>query len=368
MKLVPGKTNSITDVEGIRIGSVEDDNLLTGTTAVLPPLAPCCTGVFVSGGAPGTRETDALRANCLMGSCHAVFLSGGSVFGLDAGSGIAQVLSQHGQGFTAFRLNDAPPVPVVPGCVLFDVGNGPNWKETYKTFVSPYFELGRRACLQALNQPVQSNIRLGNVGAGRGARAGSYKGGLGSASAVHASEDMGLQVGALMAVNSYGSPVIPGSNILWSALWEQESEMGALRRQVDKLYLGQSSVPIGLVEDCKSTMIAKENTVIGVVATNADLTCAEAERVAIMAHDGIARSIKPSHTLVDGDCIFVLATGRHHLPISESLNIDRARAVTLIGAVAADCVTRSIGRAIWEAESIAGYTSFRDLFFGERDK
>ncbi|EME31072.1 peptidase S58 DmpA isoform 2 [Galdieria sulphuraria] len=358
MRLLPGNTNSITDVEGVRVGSVEHETLLTGTTVVVPTKA-CTTGVSVSGGAPGSRETDALRSDCLVGLSHAVFLSGGSVFGLDAGSGVTQVLTEQGQGFNAFRPHGVPAVPIVPGCVLFDLGNGGNWKENDE-FISPYQELGKKACLQALRQRPFASIRLGNVGAGTGSRAGAYKGGLGSASAIE--ENGQLQVGALMAVNSYGSPVIPGSDILWASFWEQNREMGGMKEQLYHSFQSKFSIPIGIVEDCKSSMTVHENTVIGVVATNAALFPAEAKRVAIMAHDGIARSIKPSHTLVDGDAIFVLATGNYSLPTFQEGNIHRARVVSLIGAIAADCVTRSIGRAMWEAKSSGMYLSYRDYF------
>ncbi|KAK4526429.1 hypothetical protein GAYE_SCF24G4344 [Galdieria yellowstonensis] len=359
MQFIPGKSNSITDVEGIRVGSAEHERLLTGTTVVVPTRA-CTTGVSVSGGAPGSRETDALGSGCLLGLSHAVFLSGGSVFGLDAGSGIAQVLASQGQGFKAFRSQGVPSVPIVPGCVLFDLGNGGNWKENVE-FISPFQELGKEACFQALQQEPCANISLGNVGAGYGARAGAYKGGLGSASAVQ--EKGQLQVGALMAVNSYGSPVIPGTEVLWAAFYEQNREMGGMREQLYHCFdPTKFSLPIGLVEDCKSSMILHENTVIGIVATNAALSSAEAERVAKMAHDGIARSIKPSHTLVDGDAIFVLATGSLPLPNVGQGDIERARMISLIGAVAADCVARSIGRAIWEATSTDIYLSYRDYF------
>ncbi|GJD12457.1 Uncharacterized aminopeptidase [Galdieria sulphuraria] len=288
---------------------------------IVVPTKACTTGVSVSGGAPGSRETDALRSDCLVGLSHAVFLSGGSVF-----------------GFNAFRPHGVPAVPIVPGCVLFDLGNGGNWKENDE-FISPYQELGKKACLQALRQRPFASIRLGNVGAGTGSRAGAYKGGLGSASAIE--ENGQLQVGALMAVNSYGSPVIPGSDILWASFWEQNREMGGMKEQLYHSFQSKFSIPIGIVEDCKSSMTVHENTVIGVVATNAALFPAEAKRVAIMAHD---------------------ATGNYSLPTFQEGNIHRARVVSLIGAIAADCVTRSIGRAMWEAKSSGMYLSYRDYF------
>lgn len=336
----PGPANLITDVAGIKVGNAEDETLLSGVTVVLPDEA-AVAAVDARGGAPGSRETDALDPTCLVDAVHGVVLAGGSVFGLDAASGVMHWLADRGRGF-AFRTQ--PKVcPVVPAANLFDLTNGgdKDWGD-----MPPYRDLGLAAC-----EAADSAFGLGNAGAGLGALAGRYKGGLGSASAVW----NGVTVGALIAVNPFGSPVIPGTSTLWAAPYEQAGEFGGSGRvEVDLTDETRS-----LEGDTKASVIrdaaeAGRNTTIGVVATDARLTPAEAKRIAIMAADGMSRAIRPIHTPYDGDVLFVLSTAK------VELDEPRPFALSLLGTAAADTVARSIGRALWEAETIGGWKSFRD--------
>lgn len=324
----PGPRNLITDVDGLLVGNAEDHTVRSGVTLVLPPEAPVAA-VDVRGGAPGTRETDALEPSSLSGRIDAVVLSGGSVFGLDAASGVSSWLQGQGRGFAVGKVR----VPIVPSAILFDLHEGAlNWD-----LEPPYRGLGAEACINA-----KSDFPLGNVGAGLGARAGVIKGGLGSASFV---DDDGAVVGALVAANPFGSVTMPDSATLWAWALEQNEEFG-----------GQP-VP---------NVVAKENvdydfdaptgcTVIGVVATNTSLDRAQAQRLSIMAQDGIARAVRPAHTPFDGDTIFALATGQIPTPIG-------AGALGRLGMMAADCVARAIGRAVFAAKTLDGQPSYRSLY------
>ena len=329
----PGPANLITDVAGIRVGNAEDRAVLSGVTVVLPD-APAVAAVDVRGGAPGTRETDALDPTCLVDAVHAVVLSGGSAFGLEAAAGVTNWLAARGRGFHL----GAAVVPIVPSAILFDLLNGgdKSWGET-----PPYAALGRAAAASA-----GTGFALGSAGAGLGAKAGDLKGGLGSASALAAD---GLQVGALMAVNSHGSTMMPGSACFWGWALARDGEAGTAPPPARPPIAEEPALPPGLIAG---------HTTIGVVATNARLDKAEAQRVAIMAQDGLARAIQPVHTPYDGDTIFVLATGGWTLPEP------RSHALLRIGAAAADCVARAIMRGVYLATSIGGMTSYRDRFGG----
>jgi L-aminopeptidase/D-esterase-like protein len=331
MSLAPGPRNLITDVAGIRVGNAEDVHLRSGVSVVLPEPA-AVAAVDVRGGAPGTRETDALDPTCLVTNIHAVVLSGGSSFGLEAGSAVTTWLAARGAGFPV----GAARVPVVPTAILFDLLNGgdKDWGDT-----PPYGPLARDACAAAA-----ADFALGNAGAGLGARAGGLKGGLGSVSAVTAD---GLQVGALVAVNAVGDTVMPGERCFWAWPFERAGELGGQVPPRAALAAGEMPVvsPFARIG---------ANTTIGVVATNAILDNAEARRVAIMAQDGFARAIRPVHTPFDGDTVFVLATGRLALPEP------RATALSLVGALAADCVARAVARGVYAAESLGDLISYRD--------
>lgn len=331
MSVAPGPRNLITDIAGIRVGNAQDARAWTGVTIVLPERA-AVAAVDVRGGAPGTRETDALDPTCLVETVDAVVLSGGSSFGLEAGSAAMTWLAARGVGFAI----GAARIPVVPAAILFDLLNGGDkgWGE-----MPPYARLGREAC-----EAAAADFALGNAGAGLGAKAGPLKGGLGSVSAV---TPEGLQVGALVAVNAVGDTLMPGQSCFWAWPFERAGELG-----------GQMPPqgPIPADEALIASPLARigANTTIGVVATNAVLDKAEARRVAIMAQDGYARAIRPAHTPFDGDTIFVLATGAR--PLAEP----RAAALSLLGALAADCVARATARGVFAAESLGGLISYRD--------
>ena len=329
----PGPLNLITDVEGVAVGNAEDASVRSGVTVVLPD-EPALASVDVRGGAPGTRETDLLRPTCLVQRIDAICLSGGSVYGLEAASGVVGWLAAHNRGLEINGLR----VPIVPAAIVFDLANGGDkgWGDD-----PPYRRLGRMAVENAAR-----DFRIGNAGAGYGATAGRLKGGLGSTSAI--AED-GLQVGALVAANPVGGVVVPGSGTLWAAPFEQAGEMGGQRPVA-----GTASLDLDLPAESR----LGGHTTIGVVATNARLDKAEAERIAIMAHDGLARAIRPVHTPLDGDTIFVLSTGR--LALAEP----RAFALARLGSIAADCVARAVARAIVAAESLGDRPGYRSLHAG----
>lgn len=333
-----GPLNLITDVEGIRVGNAEDAAVRSGVTVIIPD-ERAIAAVDVRGGAPGTRETDALDPACLVEAVDAIVLSGGSVYGLDAASGATAWLGARRRGFVL--AGSKLVAPVVPSAILFDLTNGgdKDWGEA-----PPYAELGRRACAGASDR-----FGLGNAGAGFGARAGQLKGGLGSASAVC---DGGLRVGALIAVNPFGSVLVPGSGTFWAAPFELDDEFGGAGRAAEMHGLAARDPFSGT----KGEEAARPggNTTIGCVALNADLTPAEARRVAIMAQDGYARAIRPVHTPFDGDLVFVLATGR--CPLGAE---GRPGLVAQLGSIAADCVARAVARGVYEAETLGEAVGYR---------
>jgi L-aminopeptidase/D-esterase-like protein len=226
--------------------------------------------------------------------------------------------------------------PIVPSAILFDLTNGgdKNWGAT-----PPYRTLGVKA-----GESAGDDFSLGNAGAGYGGRAGAYKGGLGSASFVTPD---GFEIGAIAAVNSFGSPVMPGTSTLWAWPFEQNGELGRQLPPRGPL------VDIGMPVDIKRPPQPAQNTTIACVAVNAALTPAQAKRIAIMAQDGMARALRPVHAPVDGDVVFVLATGAR--PLEELA----AYQMTMLGMLAADCLTRAIGRAVFEAEALGPWESYR---------
>ncbi|HWI25825.1 MAG TPA: P1 family peptidase [Stellaceae bacterium] len=331
MSIEPGPRNLITDVDGILIGNAADERVRSGVSVVIAE-TPAVAAVDVRGGAPGTRETDALDPTCLVDTVDAVVLSGGSAFGLEAASAAMTWLAARGRGFPVGSAR----VPIVPAAILFDLLNGGDkeWGER-----PPYAALARAACAAA-----SRDVALGNTGAGFGAKAGSLKGGLGSVSAV---TPEGLAIGALVAVNSRGETVMPGERCFWAWPFERRGELG-----------GQTPPRTGLAAEADILPGAGPdvgaNTTIGVVATNAILTRAEAQRIAIMAQDGYARAIRPVHTPFDGDTVFVLATGRQHLPEP------RALALARLGVIAADCVARAVARGVFSAASLGDLIGYSD--------
>jgi L-aminopeptidase/D-esterase-like protein len=326
-----GPRNLITDVDGLKVGNAVDPDVRTGVSVLLPD-APAVAGVDVRGGGPGTRATDAMDPTCLVEEFHGFFLSGGSEFGLASGDGVANWLSAKGKGLVMGAGDDVPTIPVVPGAILFDLANGGDKKWGLEP---PYRRLAMEACENA-----GLDFVIGNVGAGLGAIAGKIKGGLGSASSI-ASD--GLQVGALVAANPVGSPLMPGTNCFWGWPLEQAHEFGGARPPADM-------APVALDMPMDSKIAG--NTTIAIVATNMILTRAQAQRVAIMAQDGFARAVRPIHTPFDGDVIFALSTGK--MPMGPIPPLD----ITRIGMMAADCVTRAIGRGVFEADGLAASASF----------
>ena len=324
MSARPGHRNLITDVPGLAVGQAQDAGLRSGVTVILPDERAVCA-CDVRGGGPGTRETDALAAENLVDAVDAVVLSGGSVYGLAAADGVTAWLGANGRGFGLVDVPGVPRSPVVPGAILFDLANGGDkaWG-----LEPPYRRLGIAAAEAAV-----ADFELGTAGAGYGAMAGQLKGGIGSASVV--TED-GLTVGAVVAVNSFGSVVAGDGRTFWAAPFEIGDEFGGLGGA------GLAAQPDdwGLA---KLASAARANTTIAAVATDAALTPAQAKRVAVMAQDGLARAIRPIHSPFDGDVVFALSTARR--PLAEPA----ALAVARIGALAADCLARAVARAVYEA-------------------
>lgn len=323
-------SGTITDVPGILVGHhqrVDADARLgagwaTGTTVVLTP--PGTTGaVDVRGGAPGTRESDLLDPANTVSTVDAVVLTGGSAYGLAAADGVMRWLEEQGRGVAL----PGGTVPIVPGAVIFDLPVGA-WRNR------PDAEFGYSAAELADNAPA-----WGSVGAGAGARAGTLKGGVGSASV-----DLGngIVVGAVVVANPVGLVINPATGLPWSA--DILSELSVPPpAEVEKLR--------GLPD--KSVSL---NTTIGAVATNAALSKAQCRRVAIAAHDGLARAIRPAHTPMDGDTLYVLATGTG--------GGDADALTAAVGIAAADCVERAVARAVVGAASVAGIPAYRDVLPG----
>ena len=323
-RLKPGPRNLITDVEGFLVGNASDAALRSGTT-VLTAEAPFVAAVHVMGGAPGTRETDLLAPDRLVQRVDALVLSGGSAFGLDAASGVADALAGAGRGFEVGAVR----VPIVPAAILFDLLNGgdKDWRE------NPYRDLGRRA----IGNPGR-DFALGTAGAGAGAATANLKGGLGSASL-----DLGngVVIGALVAANPVGSVTVPGSRKFWAAPFEIGDELGGV------------GVP-GRAPAIEATFLGKHtslthgaNTSIAIVATNASLTQAQAKRMATAAHDGIARAVVPSHTPFDGDLVFAAASGVGPEPEGDA-------GLLAIGHAASLCLARAIARGVFHASPEPG--------------
>jgi L-aminopeptidase/D-esterase-like protein len=326
--------NTITDVPGIRVGHVQDDEALTGCSVVLCEQG-AISGVDQRGGAPGTRETDALRPMHLVDKAHAVILSGGSAFGLDAAGGVMRYLEEKGVGFNTGVAR----VPIVASAVLFDLALG-------SATVRPDASMGYLACQRASSP----NPASGNVGAGAGASVGkilgmtqAMKSGIGTASIEIGG---GIIVGALVAVNAFGDVVDPANgSILAGArpLHTGPIKIGATEKYADTLQTMKTLAGRTILG-----FAARQNTVIGVVATNARLNKEEINKVAQMAHNGLALTIRPAHTMMDGDTIFALATG------------DRGADVNIVGAFAVQAVAAAVVNAIQSAEPAGGLPSFKN--------
>jgi L-aminopeptidase/D-esterase-like protein len=321
----PGQRNLITDVAGLKVGNAEDFGVVTGTTLVLAD-APVTAAVSVAGGGPGTRETDLLKAGMLVQMVDGVVLSGGSAFGLAAADGVVAELCGVGRGFGLMDLPGVPKTPIVPAAILYDLANGgdKNWGTA-----PPYGDLGRAAF-----RSVAADFTLGRAGAGLGARAGRHAGGLGSAS-WHT--DDGYTIGALVAVNCFGSVYMPGTSCFWAWPFEVGDEFGGERPPA-----GYRVAP----EDWGAAKVSPQpgqNTTIACVATDAPLTASQAQRLSDMALAGLARAIRPIFAPVDGDTVFALATGQ-----GPDREIDPVT-LTRLGELAAGCLARATARGVWES-------------------
>jgi L-aminopeptidase/D-esterase-like protein len=336
--MTPGPRNAITDVPGITVGNAEDERVRTGVTVIVPT-APAVASVDVRGGGTGTRDTELLDPAATIERVDAIVLSGGSAFGLDAAGGVMSWLAAQGRGF---KVGPAV-VPIVPAAILFDLSNGGD-KSAFTEESGdnlPYRALGLMAAAGA-----GLEFALGNAGAGLGATAGPLKGGLGSASFVL---DSGACVGALAAVNAAGSAVMPGSDRFWAWPFEQDDEFGGKAPP--------DARPGKLDYDFSNPQMAGAgaNTTLAVVATDLSLTKAQARRVAIMAQDGLARALRPVHTPLDGDIVFVVSTGRRDLT-------DPLAGIAQLGTAAADCLSRAVARGVYEAQSLGDMRAYRDVY------
>ena len=320
-------SNTITDVPGIKVGHADNKEAITGCSVVLCEKG-AVGGVDQRGGAPGTRETDLLRPMHMVEKVHAVMLGGGSAFGLDAAGGVMAYLEEHKIG-----INVGPAVvPIVPAAILFDLDIG-------DASVRPDAMMGRSACEAASDDAVEQ----GNVGAGTGATTGSIfgpgfqmKGGIGSASI-----DLGggIIIGGLVAVNPFGDVIDPDTNeIIAGARKAPGGKELADTLATLKTFIGKNIMKM-----------AGRNTVIGVVATNASLSKEQANKVAQMAHNGIARTIRPAHTLFDGDTIFALSTGNKKVDVN------------VVGAFASEVVGQAILNGVRAAESSGGRPAHSEI-------
>lgn len=320
---MPSRTNLLTDVPGLRIGHAQDARLASGVTCILFD-EPAVASVDVRGGGPGTRETDLMQPARTVQTVDALVLSGGSAFGLDAPSGVQAWLRERGRGF---QIGPAR-VPIVPGAVLFDLINGGD--KDWGRF-PPYRDLGYAAAQAA--EAGDAAFALGSVGAGTGATTVNVKGGIGSASTITAD---GFTVGALAAVNAAGSVMVGDGPWFWAAPFEQGDEFGG--HGLPAAWPPEALWP-------RTKQAAAESTTLVVVATDAALSKAQAQRVAMMAQDGVARAITPVHTPLDGDLVFVAATARRPLdgPIF---------ALMRLGDAAAQVTARAIARGVYEATAL----------------
>jgi L-aminopeptidase/D-esterase-like protein len=320
--------NAITDVQGIEVGHAQNEEALTGCTVILCRKG-AVAGVDVRGGAPGTRETDLLDPVNLVEKVHAIVLAGGSAYGLDAASGVMRYLEEKKIGFNTGTAR----VPIVPAAILYDLALG-------RADVRPDAAMGARAVAAATSNRPQE----GNVGAGTGASVGkmfgkslAMKSGLGTASV-----DIGggAIVGAIVAVNAFGDVIDPTSGEIVAGL--RSGKLGPLRIGkkepfADTLATMKSPIGRGVM-----SLAGRANTIIGVVATNVKLTKAQATKVAQMAHDGFARTIRPAHTMLDGDVIFALSTGTKKADLST------------LGAFAAEAMAQAVLRAVNMAQPAGG--------------
>ncbi|MEU4927276.1 P1 family peptidase [Streptomyces yokosukanensis] len=335
--------DAITDVAGVRVGHAtrSGDGWLTGTTVVLAPDGGAVVAVDVRGGGPGTKETDALDPRNIVNQVDAVVLTGGSAYGLDAASGVMAWLEEQRRGVRV-GTDPAHVVPVVPAACVFDLGRGGNFR------ARPDADTGRAAVEAAAITAPGARVAEGCVGAGTGAVVGRIKGGVGTTSMTL---DSGITVAALAVVNAAGSAIEPETGALYGELcqgrvkYPEERVHEAARRRLDEAAARNGRPPL--------------NTTLAVVATDAKLSKAQAQKLASTAHDGIARAVRPVHLMNDGDTVFALATGARPLD-------DHPLALNEILAAGADVVTHAIVRGVHAAESVDGpggaWPSYGELY------
>jgi L-aminopeptidase/D-esterase-like protein len=322
------RANAITDVRGIEVGHAQDEEALTGCTVIICRKG-AVAGVDVRGGAPGTRETDLLNPINLVEKVNAIVLAGGSAFGLDAASGVMRYLEEKKIGFNT----GVAKVPIVPSAILYDLNLG-------RADVRPDSAMGYRAAASASSDAPAE----GNVGVGTGASVGkmfglglAMKAGVGTASI---NIGGGVTVGALVAVNAWGDVVDPQTNQIVAGL--RSGKVGPLRVGKKEHFADTFSMMKSTIGRNILGLTSRANTVIGVVATNAKLTKAQATKVAQMAQDGVARTIRPAHTMLDGDVTFALSTGTRKADVSS------------VGAFAAEVMAEAIIRAVKTARPVGG--------------
>ncbi len=315
-KLFNGPSNSITDIDGFLVGNAHDEKLKSGVT-VLTRSTSFRASVSILGGAPGTKETDLLSPDKIVDNIDGIVLSGGSAFGLDASSGVMDCLKNQNRGFDTGSIK----VPIVPSAILFDLKNGgfKDWK------INPYRDLGKNAFLN-----VSETVEIGSVGAGCGATTSVVKGGLGTASFFYGDR---VKVGAIVAVNSVGSPCFPRTNILYSDFY------GANKEHLEK------PPTISLINSTK--LLNGEATTLGIICTNLNFNKSDLNRIATAAHSGIARAIEPSHTPFDGDIIFSATSGTQ--PIDS-----KDKDLMLVCQLSALCITQAVGSAVKAARKKRG--------------
>lgn len=328
--------NLITDVPGVLVGNATDLKIGSGATAIVFE-KPAIAAMDIRGGGPGVRETALLDPAATVQEVDAIAISGGSAFGLETAAGVMACLAEQGRGFAVGNAR----VPIVPGAILFDLlsGGDKDWGRH-----PPYRELGYAAAKAA-----SAEFDLGSVGAGTGATTENFKGGLGSASAI---APTGHVVGAIVAVNAVGRVTIGDGPHLWPAPFENGREFGGLG-------FPPKISPDDLMPRLKGG--APKSTTPALVATDAVLTKAQAQRLAMLASTGLARAIWPVFTPLDGDVVFAAATGRR--PLDETHHD-----LALIGATAAACLARAVGRAIYEATALpypGALPAWRDRFGGQ---
>ncbi|GAA2654382.1 P1 family peptidase [Streptomyces vastus] len=323
---------ALTDVAGLRVGHATrtGGGWLTGTTVVLAPEGGAVAAVDVRGGGPGTKETDALDPRNVVRKVEALVLTGGSAYGLDSAAGVMAWLEERGRGV---RVGPDPAhvVPVVPAACVFDLGRGGDFR------ARPDAATGREAVAAAAASELGAPVQEGCVGAGTGAAVGSMKGGVGGASAVL---DSGVTVAALVVANAAGSAVDPLTGALYGELLQ-----GRVTYPAKEVH---EAARARLAETAAKNGAPPLNTTLAVVGTDAELSKAQAQKLAGTAHDGIARAVRPVHLLNDGDTVFALATGAR--PLAE----ENPLALNEILAAGADVVTRAIVRAVRAAESVEG--------------